>query len=75
MQALAKHLVGFICEIIVLYYIYIYIYTTLPKVLDLTTLVISMSTNLNVLNEAKTHHQTPMTCTFIIWTKVLAPLL
>ncbi len=27
------------------------------------------------LNEPKTHHQTPMTCTLIIWTKVLAPLL
>ncbi len=25
------------------------------------------------LNETKTHHQTPMTCTFIIWTKVLTP--
>ncbi len=25
------------------------------------------------LNEPQTHHQTPMTCTFIIWTKVLAP--
>ncbi len=23
------------------------------------------------LNEPKTHHQTPMNCTFIIWTKVL----
>ncbi len=28
------------------------------------------------LNEPQTHHQTPMTCTFIIWTKVLGhPLL
>ncbi len=39
---------------IYIYYIYIYIYTILPKVLapllmkGLTTLVISMSTNLNV---------------------------
>ncbi len=23
------------------------------------------------LNEPKNHHQTPMTCTFIIWTKLL----
>ncbi len=31
---------------------------------------------LNADLEPKTHHQTPMTCTFIIWTKVLGhPLL
>ncbi len=39
----------------------------------------SAETQLNTsgvtLNEPKTHHQTPITCTLIIWTKVLAPLL
>ncbi len=36
-------------------------------------MIIYMNTSGVTLNEPETHHQTPMTCTFIIWTKVLTP--
>ncbi len=47
--------------------------TGLQKAKSLSQLNTSGVT-LNKDLESKTHHQTPMTCTFIIWTKVLGPL-